>query len=97
MDAAQFLANKNGKWKELIEVLDKAGVDIDVPDADTAYNNLLFVFGTKPHVANSKCQQIKWLSEYLSLSDEDRDQFGTDMVFLAKKEGRKYGAFAKIY
>lgn len=97
MDAAQFLANKNGKWKELIEVLDKAGVDIDVPDVDTAYNNLLFVFGTKPHVANSKCQQIKWLSEYLSLSDEDRDQFGTDMVFLAKKEGRKYGAFAKIY
>ena len=25
------------------------------------------------------------------------DDFGTDMVFLAKKEGKSYGPFAKIY
>ena len=59
---------------------------IDVDDVQTAYDNLLFVFGTKPFVANAKCQQIKWLSEYLSLSNEDRGTFGTDMVFIAKKE-----------
>ena len=96
-DAKEFLNNKGGNWKELIEVLYKNKVDIDVPDVQTAYDNLLFVFGTKPFVANAKCQQIKWLTEYLSLSREDRDTFGTNMVFLAKKEGRKYGVFAKIF
>ena len=96
-NAKEFLDNKGGNWKELIEVLHKNKVDIDVPDVQTAYDNLLFVFGTKPFVANAKCQQIKWLTEYLSLSREDRDTFGTDMVFIAKKEGRKYGVFAKIF
>ena len=96
-DAKEFLNNKGGNWKELIEVLHKNKVDIDVPDVQTAYDNLLFVFGTKPFVANAKCQQIKWLTEYLSLSREDRDTFGTNMVFIAKKEGRKYGVFAKIF
>ena len=96
-DAKEFLNNKGGNWKELIEVLYKNKVDIDVPDVQTAYDNLLFVFGTKPFVANAKCQQIKWLTEYLSLSSEDRDTFGTDMVFIAKKEGKKYGVFAKIF
>ena len=96
-NAKEFLDNKGGNWKELIEVLHKNKVDIDVPDVQTAYDNLLFVFGTKPFVANAKCQQIKWLTEYLSLSREDRDTFGTNMVFIAKKEGRKYGVFAKIF
>ena len=96
-DAEQFIANRGGNWKDLIGKLDKAGVDLDVSSSDQAYDNLLFVFGTKPHVGNAKCQQIKWLSEYLSLSTEERGNFGTDMVFLAKKEGREYGAFAKIY
>ena len=96
-NAKEFLDNKGGDWKELIEILHRNKVDIDVDDVQTAYDNLLFVFGTKPFVANAKCQQIKWLSEYLSLSREDRDTFGTNMVFIAKKEGRKYGVFAKIF
>ena len=33
----------------------------------------------------------------MKLSDSERDDFGTDMVFLAKKEGKSYGPFAKIY
>ena len=96
-NAKEFLDNKGGDWKELIEILHRNKVDIDVDDVQTAYDNLLFVFGTKPFVANAKCQQIKWLTEYLSLSREDRDTFGTNMVFIAKKEGRKYGVFAKIF
>ena len=94
--AKQFMDDSTD-WKGLISILQKNRVQIDAKTADEAYDNLAFVFGTKPHVANSKCQQIKWLSEFLSLSPEDRDKFGTDMVFLAKKEGTKYGPFAKIY
>ena len=95
-DANAFI-NDSTDWKGLIKILHKNRVQIDAKTVDEAYDNLLFVFGTKPHVANSKCQQIKWLSEFLSLSDDDRDNFGTDMVFLAKKEGSAYGPFAKIY
>ena len=95
--AKEFCDDKSEDWKGLINILQKNRVQIDAKTADEAYDNLAFVFGTKPHVANSKCQQIKWLSEFLSLSPEDRDKFGTDMVFLAKKEGTKYGPFAKIY
>ena len=82
---------------DLIRNLQKNRVALDTKTAEEAYDNLAFVFGTKPHVANSKCQQIKWLNLFLSLSAEERDKFGTDMVFLAKKEGEDYGPFAKIY
>ena len=94
--AKEFI-NDSTDWKGLISILQKNRVQIDAKTADEAYDNLAFVFGTKPHVANSKCQQIKWLSEFLSLTPDDRDNFGTDMVFLAKKEGAAYGPFAKIY
>ena len=94
--AKQFMDDSTD-WKGLISILQKNRVQIDAKTADEAYDNLAFVFGTKPHVANSKCQQIKWLSEFLSLTPDDRDNFGTDMVFLAKKEGAAYGPFAKIY
>ena len=96
-NADEFCKDKNTDWKGLIGILKKNRVQIGTKTAEEAYDNLAFVFGTKPHVANSKCQQIKWLSEFLSLSPEDRDKFGTDMVFLAKKEGTKYGPFAKIF
>ena len=96
-NAKEFENNKGGNWLDLIRNLQKNRVALDTKTAEEAYDNLAFVFGTKPHVANSKCQQIKWLNLFLSLSAEERDKFGTDMVFLAKKEGEDYGPFAKIY
>ena len=52
---------------------------------------------TQPYVANSKLQQITWLDQVLSLSKQERDEFATDMIFIAKKEGSRYGPFAKIF
>jgi len=68
---------------------------------DTAYSNLLTVFAEEntPWVANSKCMQMAWIAKVLSeIKDkEKKDAFATDIVFLAKKEGPRYGPFAKIY
>lgn len=64
---------------------------------EAAFDNLLYLMGTEAHVANSKCQQITWLSEVLTLNDEDRRKFLADLVFLSKKEGERYGPFGKIY
>jgi len=95
--AKQFEENKNGDWKAMLSCLQSNGVNFGDADAEQAYKNLKFVFGTKPYVANAKCQQIKWLCGFMKLSSDNRNDFGTDMVFLAKKEGKSYGPFAKIY
>jgi len=96
-NADQFRNNKNGNWKDMLSCLQANGVNFGDADAEQAWKNLEFVFGTKPHVANAKCQQIKWLCGFMKLDAGERDDFGTDMVFLAKKEGKSYGPFAKIY
>ena len=74
-----------------------AHVTTNVRSVDEAIDNLLLTFGTQPHVANSKLQQITWLNEILSLPKNKLNSFATDMVFIAKKEGTRYGPFAKIF
>ena len=66
-------------------------------DAKGAYDALLYLMGKEPWVANSKCQQITWLSQLLKLKGDDMNKFLADLVFLSKKEGARYGPFGKIY
>ena len=61
------------------------------------YENLKFSMLDAPWTANSKIQQITWLSLILSLSKKKLDSFSTEMLFMAKKEGTRYGPFAKIF
>tara|TARA_B100000519_G_scaffold195042_1_gene199588 strand:- start:1215 stop:2666 length:1452 start_codon:yes stop_codon:yes gene_type:complete len=91
-----FLAQES-EIKGMIKNLKNAGVDLGVKDEQEAYDNLLFSMNTQPYVANSKLQQITWLDQVLSLSKQERDEFATDMIFIAKKEGSRYGPFAKIF
>jgi len=88
--------NQGQTWKDMIQSLKDNGVDIEVP-VDQAYNNMIAVFHSKPHVANAKCQQIKWLNAWFKVEDKDKNKFATDMVWLAMKAGRRYGPFAKVY
>ena len=94
--AEDFLAQQSD-IKQMIKNLITAGVDIAAKNEDEAYDNLLFSMNTQPHVANSKLQQITWLDQILSLGKTERDEFATDMIFIAKKEGTRYGPFAKIF
>ena len=99
--AEEFLAEID-TYKSMIKSLIQQGVDIEVKDEQVAVDNLLLVFTTKPHVANSKCMQITWLHQVMvELSRSERNDFCSDMIFLAMKVGRgrsdRYGPFAKIY
>ena len=99
--AEEFLAEID-TYKSMIKSLIQQGVDIEVKDEQVAVDNLLLVFTTKPHVANSKCMQINWLhSVMVDLNRSERNDFCSDMIFLAMKVGRgrsdRYGPFAKIY
>ena len=95
------LMSKETEYLKRLKILKKNKVNLARTDttftADAAYDNLLYLMGTEAHVANSKCQQIMWLSEVLKLSADDRRLFLADLVFLSKKEGERYGPFGKIY
>ena len=63
-----------------------------------AYNNILLIFSSQPHVSNSKLMQLSWLDSFFSINGQDnRDKFLTDMVFIAQKMGLRYGPFGKLY
>ena len=100
-NAEDFLAEMD-TYKSMIKDLIRQGVDIEVKDEQVAVDNLLLVYTTKPHVANSKCMQITWLHQVMvGLARTERNEFCSDMIFLAMKVGRgksdRYGPFAKIY
>jgi len=95
----QFSAKRN-EYKQKLEILNRAGTILakeGTITVDQALDNIEYMFRAQPWVANSKCQQITWLSMIMSLSSENRDNFMADLVFMSKKEGRKYGPFGKIF
>lgn len=59
--------------------------------------NMNIGFMKQSHVANSKCMQMKFLSEVVGLDDDAMKEFMTDMVFIAAKKGKRFGPFGKLY
>ena len=95
--AAAFEKEESAYRTIISNVIGYAHVTSNVKNVDEAIDNLYITFGTQPHVANSKLQQLTWLDQILSLPKEKLDSFATDLVFIAKKEGTRYGPFAKIF
>ena len=93
-----YTLEEEAHYKTLIQALmNKTHVTTNVKTVEEAIDNIFTTFGTQPHVANNKLQQITWLNQILSLPKAKLDNFATDLVFISKKEGRRYGPFAKIY
>ena len=97
--------NLVGPWKEYFEMIDFLGKQRVTlgPNQQpiSAVVNLKETFqeGSQPFVANSKCMQISWLFAFYTglKSKKMKDKFCTDLIFLASKEGERYGPFGKIY
>ena len=93
--------------KDVYSKSKKHGIDIDMGDIptpntnagqDQAIQNLIDQFETKPHIANNKLMQLKWLSLVLDITTtKDLTQFWTDIIFLAEKAGSQYGPYGKLY
>lgn len=91
-----FLAEV-GDYVKMIERLKRKGVDT-VADTDDAVNNIAVVMGSpNAHVANSKLMQLTFLDVLMSMPTKKRNQFMTDMSFLAQKKGDRFGPFGKLY
>jgi len=93
---------KKEDYRKKLEKIKNEGTDFFLAggqQVEEALTNLETVFyeNNKPWVANSKCMQITWLEKFLSKDREERNKIGTDMVFLAAKQGSRYGPFGKIF
>ena len=64
-------------------------------------DNMEQVFrGTSSHIANVKLMQLYYLDRLLKLKADVRDEYLTDLLFIAQKKGGKvfdFGPFGKLY
>lgn len=59
--------------------------------------NLKACYACDPVTAQSKLMQLDFLTAILSLDKQQLSKLITDIVYVAKKEGRAFGPFGKIY
>ena len=59
--------------------------------------NLQYCYLCDPVTAQSKLMQIDFLVAILSLNAQQLSKLVTDIVYIAKKEGRAFGPFGKVY
>ena len=62
---------------------------------------MIIVFnGPTSHIANIKLMQVYYVAKLLQLKKDERDEYLTDLLFLAQKKGNKvfdFGPFGKLY
>lgn len=76
-----------------------AGISFISGESSTSnfLKNIKEVYQSDPVTAQSKLMQLDLFSEILSLKDIEVRKLMTDIVYIAKKEGRSYGPFGKVY
>jgi hypothetical protein len=60
-------------------------------------SNIKEVYKSDPVTAQSKLMQLDLFSEILGLKENQVRKLMTDIVYIAKKEGKAYGPFGKVY
>ena len=65
-------------------------------------NNMGMIFSGEDnaHIANSKLMQMQYIDQLLKMKVIERDEYLTDLLFIAQKKGRKvfdFGPFGKLY
>ena len=84
-------------YKKIFNTLKSKGVKLGENDTDTAMANITAVFLSKPHAATSKLMGMKFVHAVATMPKKKRDEFMTDMVFIAAKKGKRFGPFGKLY
>ena len=73
------------------------GNNVDVETAIINIRETFNIYRGQPWVASSKLQQIRFLYSLFKLSEKDRSDFCTSLIFTAGKEGKRYGPYGKIF
>ena len=90
------------KYADMFETVSKEkNVITEVKDKKEFLKNIEKAFTNKqPWIANSKLMQLNFVNMLLSLKEKERDEYITDLLFLAQKKGRTvfdFGPFGKLY
>lgn len=76
-------------------------VETDISNEKEFVDNFEKAFKSKqPWIANSKLMQLTFINMIMSLKEKLRDEYVTDLLFLAQKKGRNifdFGPFGKLY
>ena len=89
---------KVDEYKKLFSKLKTKGVDVGgVTKQEDFVVNMQTVFANKPHTAKAKLMEMKFIESVLDLEEKKREEFMTDMVFIAAKKGKRFGPFGKLY
>ena len=101
-DQTDFSGKVVTEYKKIIkEMMTARFVDFgDGIDVETAIINIRETFNIyrgQPWVASSKLQQIRFLYSLFKITEQQRSDFCTSLIFAAGKEGKRYGPYGKIY
>ncbi len=84
------------KWEVLFNKLDKKYTDIS--SSKSFSDNMITIYNSnRPDFASSKLMQLKFVTEILSLKDDDVDLLLTSLSYLEQKKGKIFGPFGKLY
>jgi len=100
-DKTGFSAVEND-YRQIIDELEKdkfvdLGSGVDATTAIINIKETFDIYRGQPWVAQSKCQQLRFLYALVSLPKKKRDDFCTSLIFTAEKAGKRYGPYGKIY
>lgn len=90
------------KYVDMFKVVNKEkNIITEVKDEKEFLKNMEKAFSNKqPWIANSKLMQLNYVHMLMSLKSDERDEYITDLLFLAQKKGRTvfdFGPFGKLY
>jgi hypothetical protein len=91
------------KYESMFEMLVKSKLvkEIGITNKKEFSNNMITVFNSPtPHIANVKLMQVYYVQRLLTLKEQVRDEYLTDLLFLSQKKGAKvfdFGPFGKLY
>lgn len=94
---ANEFKEKQNLYEQMFKRLLIQKVETKITSSNDFIKNIKLGYNVETPIAVSKLMQLKFLDELYKLNQKKRNEFVTDLVFLASKIGEKFGPFGKIY
>jgi hypothetical protein len=93
----EYDRKSNTFLKMWTDIKDLGEVDSGITSKEEFDAGFKSAWTSQADVASSKLMQLAFVRSILKLDNKDRNEFITNITFLAQKKGRKFGPFAKLY
>ena len=90
-------SKRKTEFLSIFATLKRQGVVLKVNNQQEFLDNIRRAFEDSPNTATSKLMAMDFISQVNALKLIPREEFLTYIVFLAKKKGKTFGPFGKLY